>query len=67
MRWVMPGPPPQLAETLGAGLQVVQDDALPFAVDQIERCFDRGSRADGRNYAVSWLLFPIVSKQGLAP
>src|SRR5882672_6482685 len=40
-------PPPQLAETLGAGLQVVQDDALPFAVDQVERSFDRAARPMG--------------------
>src|SRR6202047_12103 len=37
-------PPPQLAETLGAVLQVIQDDALPLAIDQIERRFDRAAR-----------------------
>ena len=37
-------PPPQLAEALGAILQMVEDDALPFAVDQIEGRLDRAAR-----------------------
>src|SRR6267143_3291120 len=41
-------PPPQLPETLGAGLQVEQDDALPLAVDQVERRFNRAARPVGK-------------------
>ena len=32
-------PPPQLAKSLGAALQMEQDDALPLAVDQVEGRF----------------------------
>ena len=41
-------PPPQLPEALGAGLQMEQDDALPLAVDQVERRFDRATRPMGK-------------------
>ena len=36
-------PPPQLAEALRAILQVIEDDAFPLAVDQIERRLDRAA------------------------
>ena len=36
-------PPPQFAEALGAILQMIEDDALPFAVDQIEGRLDRAA------------------------
>src|SRR6267378_1908923 len=36
-------PPPQFAEALGAMLQVIEDDAFPLAIDQIERRFNRAA------------------------
>src|SRR5205814_8342149 len=36
--------PPQLAKALGAALEVVEDDALPLAVDQIEGRLDGAAR-----------------------
>jgi hypothetical protein len=49
MRCVDPRhPPPQLAEALGAILQVVEDDTLPLAIDQIERRFNRAARPVGK-------------------
>jgi len=40
-------------------LQVVEDDAFPLAIDQIERRFNRATWpvAGGRNSVVSWELF----------
>ena len=46
-------PPPQLAKALGAGLQMEQDHALPLAIDQVERRFDRAARPVGKILAVS--------------
>src|SRR5215472_4838709 len=37
-------PPPQLAKALSARLQMKEDDALPFAVDQIEGGLDGTAR-----------------------
>src|SRR5260370_6383732 len=59
-------PPPQLTKTLGAILQVIEDHAFPLAVDQIERRFDRATRAMGEIPSFH-RFFPIVSKQGLYP
>src|SRR5882724_12439819 len=59
-------PPPQLAKALGAILQVIEDHALPFAVDQIERRFDRAAWP-AREIPSFHGPFPIVSKQGLYP
>ena len=36
-------PPPQFTEALCAVLQMVEDDAFPFAVDQIEGRLDRAA------------------------
>src|SRR6266849_4994510 len=41
-------PPPQLAKALGAVLQMVEDDTLPLAIDQVERRFDRAARPVGK-------------------
>ncbi len=41
-------PPPQFAEALGAALQVIEDDALPLAVDQVERRLDRAAGPVGK-------------------
>jgi hypothetical protein len=41
-------PPSQLPKTLAAGLQVEQNDAIPLAIDQIERRFDRAARSMGK-------------------
>src|SRR5260370_32652539 len=40
-------PAPQLAETLGAILQVIENDAFPLTIDQIERRFHRAARPAG--------------------
>src|SRR5205823_5038675 len=63
-------PPSQRPEALGASLQMEQDHALPLAVDQIERRFDRAAGPMGKipPFHEAFLgLFPIVSKQGLVP
>jgi len=59
-------PSPQLAKALRAGLQVEQDNAFPFAIDQVERRLDRTARTMGKIRRFM-AVFPIVSKQGLVP
>src|SRR6185369_12971647 len=57
---------PEFAEALDAVLQVIEDDPLPLAINQIERRFDRAAGPVGEIAAFHGD-FPIVSKQGLYP
>src|SRR5262249_4501885 len=62
--------PPQFAKALRARLQVKEDDAFPFAIDQIERGLDCAARSMRKITPLHWCfpwLFPIVSNRGLYP